>query len=73
LDSFIRVELLDWNNFQASYSHTLRMGSTEEPATDVLQLSTEEGDKHWEELRKRIVEHVRTALSVVMLFMCVLV
>ena len=59
LDCFIRVELLNWNEFQASYSHTLRMGSTEEPSTDVLQPSTEEGDKHWEELRKRIVEHVR--------------
>jgi len=66
LDCFTRIELLNWNNFQASFSDTLRMGSGEEPPTDVLTPNTDDGDKHWEELRKRVVEHV----SPLMLFFC---
>lgn len=57
LDCFTRVELLNWSNFQVSYGDVLRMGSSEEPATDVLQPNSDDGDKHWEELRKRIVEY----------------
>ena len=60
LSCFTRVELLDWGNFQESYSDILRGGSSEEPGTDVLQPSTDDGNKHWEELRKRIVEYVRS-------------
>ena len=60
LRCFTRVELLDWGNFQESYSDTLRRGNDEEPGTDVLQPSTDDGNKHWEELRKRIVEYVRS-------------
>lgn len=62
LECFTRVELLDWNNFQASFSDVLRMGSSEEPATDVLQPNSDVGEKHWEELRKRIVEYVRALM-----------
>lgn len=64
LDCFTRVELLDWDNFQASFGNILRMGSSEEPASDVLEPSTDDGEKHWEELRKRIVEHVRELCKV---------
>lgn len=58
MECFTRIELLDWSNFQASYADVLRMGSSEEPATDVLEPRTDDGNKHWEELRKRIVEYV---------------
>ena len=53
---------MDWSNFQASFGDTLRLGSGEEPASDVMKTNTDSGDKHWEELRKRIVEHVRPLL-----------
>ena len=58
LSCFTRVELLDWGTFQSSFSDILRMGSGEEPATGVLEPNSDDGDKHWEELRKRIVEYV---------------
>ena len=64
LECFTRVELLDWDNFQTSFGDILRTGGGEEPATDVLEPNTDNGEKHWEELRKRIVEYVRALYEV---------
>lgn len=57
LECFRREELLDWSQFQATYSQSLRDGVSDGPATSVFT-HDELGEKQWENLRKRIVEHV---------------
>lgn len=59
LECFRRQELLDWHTFQSTYGPVLREGVSDGPATDVFPPGTEIGEKHWEDLRKRVVEHVR--------------
>ena len=59
MECFRRQELLDWHTFQSTYGPALREGLPDCPATDVFPLGTEIGEKHWEDLRNRVVEHVR--------------
>ena len=44
-----------WSHIKEVYESELRTGAT---ATGVFEPGTEEGNKHWEDLRKRVVEHV---------------
>ena len=59
MECFRRQELLNWSVFQASYTTVLREGVPEEPATDVFAVGTEEGDTHWKDFEKKLIEHVR--------------
>lgn len=59
MECFRRQELLNWSVFQASYTTVLREGVPEEPPTDVFAVGTEEGDTHWKDFEKKLIEHVR--------------
>ena len=54
MQRFITQELIEWKQFQQMFGVTLREGSREEPCTGVFR----ENPKYWEELGKRVVEHV---------------
>ena len=58
LECFRRRELLEWTAFQMSYEEVLRAGLPDCPATDVFVTDTELGREQWEDLRKRVIEHV---------------
>ena len=58
LECFKRHELLDWTTFQMSYGAALREGVADCPATDVFAADVELGREQWEDLRKRVIEHV---------------
>ena len=45
--------------FKELYEKELCQGSEANPITGVFDLSTEQGTKRWEDLKKRVVEHVR--------------
>ena len=56
---------MQWSHIRELYESELRTASS---ATGVFDLETDEGNKRWEDLRKRVVEHVskiivETALS----------
>ena len=44
-----------WSHIKEVYESELRTGSS---ATGVFEQATDEGKKRWEDLRKRVVEHV---------------
>ena len=44
--------------FKELYEKELCQGSEANPITGVFDLSTEQGTKRWEDLKKRVVEHV---------------
>lgn len=48
---FINPELIRWDGLCSLYMETLR-------ATPVFNPSTEDGEKRWNDLRNRVVEHV---------------
>ena len=48
---------MNWSDVTQQYENELRHGSSESPATEVF-INNEDGAKHWEDFRKRIVEHV---------------
>lgn len=58
LKLFTTMELMRWSTLVEDYGVELRKGSPESPATDVFA-STEEGEKRWNDLKNRVVEHVR--------------
>ena len=58
LECFKRTELLQWTSFQISYEEVLREGVPDCSATDVFATGTELGKEQWEDLRKRVIEHV---------------
>ena len=58
LECFKRHELLEWKSFQINYEEVLRAGLPDCPATDVFAMDTELGKEQWEDLRKRVIEHV---------------
>lgn len=51
LKCFTTLELMRWPGIESLYSPILR-------ATPTFSESTEDGKKRWEELHKRVVEHV---------------
>ncbi len=51
---------MNWDDVQNTYTVVLRHGTDEEPATGVFTVGTEDGEERWDDLRKRVVEHVRT-------------
>ena len=57
LECFRRHELLEWTLFQTKYGLVLQEGVPDCPATDVFT-DSELGKEHWEDLRKRVIEHV---------------
>lgn len=63
LECFKRSELLQWTSFQISYEEILREGVPDCSATDVFATGTELGKEQWEDLRKRVIEHVSTHLT----------
>lgn len=49
-----------WSHIKEVYESELRTGSS---ATGVFEQGTDEGKKRWEDLRKRVVEHVSVITS----------
>lgn len=46
---------MNWSNIQETYGNELRNGT----GKTVFDSISDDGNKTWEELRKRVVEHVR--------------
>ena len=57
LKNFTTSELMQWSKLMSLYETELRDGVQGSPATGVFDRNTEKGAKHWDELRKRVVEH----------------
>jgi len=55
LKCFTTPELMNWSNIQETYGNELRNGT----GKVVFDTISDDGNKTWEELRKRVVEHVR--------------
>ena len=58
MELFRRNELLDWSEFESVFSPVLREGKEDGPATGVFQQDDTLGERHWEDFRKRVIEHV---------------
>ena len=58
LGCFKQRELLDWTTFQMNYGVVLREGVPDCPTTGVFAADEELGRLQWEDLRKRVIEHV---------------
>ena len=58
LGCFKRRELLQWTSFQMNYEEVLREGVPDCSATNVFTTGTGLGKEQWEDLRKRVIEHV---------------
>ena len=58
LECFRRHELLDWDTFQSTYGPALREGVADGPASDVFLVGSDLGEHHWQDFRKRVIEHV---------------
>ncbi|CAB4007558.1 26S proteasome non-ATPase regulatory subunit 12 [Paramuricea clavata] len=56
LKCYITAELMNWAEVTQQYEKELRDGSPENLATEVF-VNNEEGNKRWDDFRKRIVEH----------------
>ncbi|XP_028395643.1 26S proteasome non-ATPase regulatory subunit 12-like [Dendronephthya gigantea] len=56
LKCYVTAELMNWSDVSQQYEQELRQGSVENPSTNVF-MNTEEGNKRWDDFRKRIVEH----------------
>ena len=57
LKCYVTAELMNWAEVTQQYEKELRQGSAENLATEVF-VNNEEGNKRWDDFRKRIVEHV---------------
>ena len=55
LKCFTTAELMRWSYIKELYESELRTSTS---ATGVFEPATDEGNKRWEDLRKRVVEHV---------------
>ena len=64
LECFKRRELLQWTEFLVSYEEVLREGTPDCSTTDVFATATELGKQQWEDLRKRVIEHVSSILGI---------
>ncbi|XP_031558598.1 26S proteasome non-ATPase regulatory subunit 12-like [Actinia tenebrosa] len=53
LKCFTTSELMDWSTIQQLYGEELRKGT----GKTVFDTASDDGNKRWEELRKRVVEH----------------
>ena len=49
---------MNWDAVEEKYSSVLKEGTMEEPASGVFTLETEDGEERWQDLRKRVIEHV---------------
>jgi hypothetical protein len=58
MECFRRRELLNWKEFQEMYTAILREGTPEEPCTGVFS-PDEQGNQHWNDFHKKLIEHVR--------------
>ena len=58
VEVFRKQEIMNWDFIQNTYSTLLRHGTPQEPVTGVFSVDTEEGEGRWEDLRKRVIEHV---------------
>ena len=54
-------ELMNWSRIKELYESELRSPSS---SVGVFDVGTDEGNKRWEDLRKRVVEHVRETTHV---------
>ena len=61
VELFRRDELLDWSEFEATFGPVLRDGTEDGPATAVFPREHALGERHWEDFRKRVIEHVCSA------------
>ena len=57
LKCYVTAELMNWAEVTQQYEKELRQGTADCLATQVF-LNDEEGNKRWDDFRKRIVEHV---------------
>ena len=55
-----------WASLVEDYGKELREGSPDSPATDVF-CSLEEGEKRWKDLKNRVVEHVSSSSTSLLL------
>ena len=55
LKCFTTAELMRWSHVKEVYESDLKKEPT---ATGVFEPGSDAGDKRWEDLRKRVVEHV---------------
>lgn len=62
LKCFTTSELMRWSQIKELYESELRAGAS---ATGVFDMGTDEGNKRWEDLRKRVVEHVSLIINFV--------
>lgn len=70
MECFQRHELLNWESFKSMYAVILREGTPEEPPTGVFDTS-KEGEDHWKDFHKKLIEHVRAySIRVVWYFFC---
>ena len=65
LKQFTTLELMRWASLVEDYGKELREGSPDSPATDVF-CSLEEGEKRWKDLKNRVVEHVSSSSSLLL-------
>ena len=49
---------MNWEELQSTYTVVLRQGTAEAPPTGVFAMATEDGEDRWQDLKKRVVEHV---------------
>ncbi|RZF45484.1 hypothetical protein LSTR_LSTR009355 [Laodelphax striatellus] len=57
LHLFTNPELIKWSGLVEAYEKELKFGSHEAVATEVFKPTTEDGQKHWKDLKSRVVEH----------------
>lgn len=57
LKMFTNPELIQWRVLDQTYARILRVGNQDCPATGVFA-PDEAGEKHWNDLKSRVVEHV---------------
>ncbi len=63
LKQFTTNELMSWSLLKTTYERELRDGTADSPATGVFDKLTERGQKHWEDFRKRVVQHVSKRIT----------
>lgn len=57
IKNFTTHELIHWVRFKELYEVELSQGTEASPATGVFNRTTEQGQKRWDDLKKRVVEH----------------
>lgn len=59
LKLFITAELINWRGLIQTFEPLLKKGTTDCPPTNVFA-NNEKGNQRWNDLKNRVVEHVRT-------------